>query len=49
VEQRQKLALDPEPPRWCVELDKWPFDGARWKGWLTEKRAGRAAAQPTTR
>ena len=49
VEQRRKLALDPDPPRWCIEAEKWPFDGPRWKGWLAEKLAGRATELPTTR
>lgn len=49
VEQRKKLMVDPEPPGWCVELAKWPFAGARWKGGLAEKPADRTTTLPTTR
>ena len=27
-EQRQDLFLTPAPPRWCVAMHKWPYDGA---------------------
>jgi hypothetical protein len=26
-EQRQRLFLAPTPPRWCIDLHKWPYDG----------------------
>jgi WD40 repeat protein len=25
-EQRQRLFLAPEPPRWCTDMHKWPYD-----------------------
>jgi WD40 repeat protein len=25
AEQRKKFFIDPEPPKWCLELGKWPF------------------------
>jgi WD40 repeat protein len=25
-EQRERLFLSPEPPRWCIEMRKWPYD-----------------------
>jgi hypothetical protein len=27
-EQRQALFLAPTPPRWCVDMHKWPYDAA---------------------
>jgi hypothetical protein len=27
-EQRQRLFLPPEPPHWCLTLQKWPYDAA---------------------
>jgi WD40 repeat protein len=27
-EQREALFLSPEPPRWCIDMHKWPYDGA---------------------
>lgn len=30
-EQRRLLALSPQPPSWCLELAKWPFDTPDWK------------------
>jgi WD40 repeat protein len=26
-EQRERLFLSPEPPRWCIDMHKWPYDG----------------------
>ena len=26
-EQRRSLFLAPEPPRWCIDMHKWPYDG----------------------
>jgi WD40 repeat protein len=26
-EQRQRLFLPPTPPRWCIDMHKWPYDG----------------------
>ncbi len=25
-EQRQRLFLSPTPPRWCIDMHKWPYD-----------------------
>jgi KaiC/GvpD/RAD55 family RecA-like ATPase len=25
-EQRERLFLAPEPPRWCIDMHKWPYD-----------------------
>jgi hypothetical protein len=24
--QRERLFLPPEPPRWCIDMHKWPYD-----------------------
>jgi hypothetical protein len=24
-EQRHQVFLDPDPPAWCIEMDKWPY------------------------
>jgi hypothetical protein len=26
-DQRERLFLAPEPPRWCIDMHKWPYDG----------------------
>ncbi len=38
-EQREKAFLDPEPPAWCIEMEKWPYQTQDWKDWLKYKRA----------
>jgi WD40 repeat protein len=38
-EQRGAFYLDAEPPAWCIELEKWPYQTQDWKDWLTFKRA----------
>ena len=25
-EQRVQFGLPPEPPRWCIEMKKWPYN-----------------------
>ena len=47
AEQREKYFLPPEPPDWCVEMAKWPYDTPAWKQWLADKRAGKTAPLPT--
>ena len=27
----------PEPPLWCIELEKWPYHTPAWKQWLSNK------------
>ena len=41
-EQRKAFFLPPDPPAWCIELEKWPYDAPTWKQWLADKRAERA-------
>jgi WD40 repeat protein len=36
--QRSNDFLDPEPPAWCVEMEKWPYQTQDWKDWLKFKR-----------
>jgi hypothetical protein len=44
--QRNRFFLPPEPPAWCIEMAKWPYDTAEWKQWLADKRAGKTSALP---
>jgi len=37
--QRQTYFLDPDPPAWCIETAKWPYQSQDWKDWLKFKRA----------
>jgi hypothetical protein len=39
--RRQQFGLEPEPPRWCIEMAKQPYDTAEWKQWLADKVAGK--------
>jgi WD40 repeat protein len=41
--QRKDFFLPPEPPLWCIELEKWPYDTTAWKQWLSDTRAGKRA------
>jgi WD40 repeat protein len=40
--QRKAFFLPPEPPLWCIELEKWPYDTDEWKQWLSDARAGKS-------
>jgi hypothetical protein len=44
--QRNEFFLPPEPPRWCIELEKWPYHTPEWKQWLSNTRAGKQAPLP---
>ena len=44
--QRKAFFLPPEPPDWCIEMAKWPFDTSEWKQWLADKRAGKNPPLP---
>jgi hypothetical protein len=37
-DQRAQAFLDPEPPAWCVEMGKWPYESQDWKDWLRFRR-----------
>jgi WD40 repeat protein len=45
-EERQKLYLDPAPPAWCLEMQKWPYNTPAWKQWLADKTAGKDSPMP---
>lgn len=47
-EQREKAFLAPEPPAWCIEMAKWPYDTQAWKDWLRYKRANADPPRPDT-
>jgi WD40 repeat protein len=51
LERRAQLLLesDPAPPRWCIELQKWPYHTAEWKQWLADRDAGKAIPRPAAR
>jgi WD40 repeat protein len=36
-DQRKKVFLDGQPPAWCIEAEKWPYQTADWKEWLRIK------------
>ena len=42
--QREAFFLPPEPPGWCVDMEKWPYNTPKWKQLLVDKRAGEPAA-----
>jgi WD40 repeat protein len=44
--QRNEFFLPPEPPLWCIELEKWPYHTDAWKRWLSEIRAGKNPPLP---
>ena len=46
--QRESFYLSPEPPAWCIEMEKWPYNTEDWKSWLTDKKNGQAGALPNT-
>jgi WD40 repeat protein len=46
--QRERAFLDPEPPAWCIELEKWPYHTQDWKDWLAYKRANANPPLPDT-
>ncbi len=47
-EQREKAFLASEPPAWCIEMAKWPYDTQAWKDWLRYKRANADPPRPDT-
>jgi WD40 repeat protein len=47
-EQRVTAFLDPEPPAWCIDLEKWPYQTEGWKDWLKFKRANASPPRPDT-
>jgi WD40 repeat protein len=35
AEQRHQFFLPAEPPNWCIEQEKWPYDTPAWQQWLS--------------
>ena len=46
IPRYQEFFLPPEPPLWCVELEKWPYHTDAWKRWLSDTRAGKNPPLP---
>jgi WD40 repeat protein len=44
---RSDFYLADEPPAWCIELGKKPYDTEDWKQWLANKKAGKTAPMPS--
>jgi WD40 repeat protein len=44
--ERDSTFLPPEPPLWCVEMEKWPYQSRRWKEWLKAKHTNDNAQLP---
>jgi WD40 repeat protein len=38
---RQEFFLDPAPPLWCMEQQKWPYTTTAWKNWISDVRRGK--------
>jgi WD40 repeat protein len=47
--RRRTFFLPSEPPTWCIEMEKWPYNTPAWKQWLAEKRAGKNPPLPAER
>jgi WD40 repeat protein len=45
---RRGFGLPPEPPPWCIELGKWPYQTDDWKAWLKYRRTSLAPPLPDT-
>ena len=46
--ERRNSFLDPAPPAWCIEMEKWPYQTHDWKDWLRYKRADADPPLPDT-
>jgi hypothetical protein len=45
--QRTTFFLAPDPPEWCIAMEKWPYQSAAWKQWLANTRAGKTPQLPS--
>jgi WD40 repeat protein/energy-coupling factor transporter ATP-binding protein EcfA2 len=45
-DEREKASLEREPPDWCVEQQKWPYNDETWTQWLVERNGGRKPKMP---
>jgi hypothetical protein len=48
LDQRTEWSLSPEPPAWCIEMEKWPYQTEDWKLWLKLRREHVAPPRPDT-
>ena len=47
IVQRKEFYLPPEPPPWCIEMEKWPYNTPEWKQWLSDARTGKNPPLPS--
>jgi WD40 repeat protein len=47
-QQREEFFLQPEPPAWCIEMEKWPYYTQDWQDWLQFKRSNANPPLPDT-
>jgi len=45
--QAKTFFLPPEPPTWCIEMGKWPYQTPAWNQWLADTSAGKHPSLPT--
>jgi WD40 repeat protein/energy-coupling factor transporter ATP-binding protein EcfA2 len=45
-DKREEASLEREPPDWCVEQQKWPYNDESWALWLVDRNAGRNPKMP---
>jgi WD40 repeat protein len=46
--QRQEAFLDLQPPAWCIEMKKWPYNSEDWRDWLRLRRGNADPPLPDT-
>jgi WD40 repeat protein len=46
TKQRREFFLPAEPPVWCIEQEKWPYDTDAWKQWLRDSRTAKGLPLP---
>jgi hypothetical protein len=47
TEQRHQFFLPTEPPSWCIEQEKWPYNTLAWKQWLRGTLSGKRPPLPS--
>lgn len=45
LKQREEFHLRPEPPAWCIDGAKWPYNTDTWRARLAERRAQRKSQE----
>jgi hypothetical protein len=46
--ERERARLAVEPPDWCIEMAKWPYQAPEWRDWLRYRRAQARPPLPDT-